>query len=318
MRPRARTRGKAAAVCLAAVLLGGCKWFGKKTVGGEPPKPPVVATVGGEDIYTGDFADALRRIGPSEKINTNTPEGRRAVLDRLIGEKLLYLESRKRGLDKDPEIARILRLFSQQVLVQGLLQRIGKEPVTDEEVRKYYEGHKADFTSSRSRFSLILKRKNPGTSPKEQEKIARKVRELYKKLKGGADFAQLAKKESEDPRSSQEGGDLAYSSLSRWSPKVADAGEKLAVGEISEPIEVAYGWIILKRTEAAQEVAAPISEVKPRIAELIQKARIEKVKEEVRREAEVKVYDNVLAGLEAARGASGPNTSVQGPVENPK
>ncbi|RMG17352.1 MAG: peptidylprolyl isomerase [Bacteroidetes bacterium] len=72
------------------------------------------------------------------------------------------------------------------------------------------------------------------------------IQELYEQLKAGADFAELARKHSDDPNSARNGGDLG---TGRLLPEMEARKLKLGAGEFSEPFTTAFGWHILAVTK---------------------------------------------------------------------
>jgi peptidyl-prolyl cis-trans isomerase SurA len=69
---------------------------------------------------------------------------------------------------------------------------------------------------------------------------------LRDKVKGGADFAVLARAQSQDPGSAPDGGDLGWASPDTYPPEMTQAIEKLEVNDISEPFHSPYGWEIVQ------------------------------------------------------------------------
>ena len=76
-----------------------------------------------------------------------------------------------------------------------------------------------------------------------------RIDSVYALLKAGADFAELAKKESEDPGSAKNGGELPWFGRGRMVPPFEKHAFDLAVGEMSEPFETNYGYHIIKKLE---------------------------------------------------------------------
>src|SRR5690349_23456006 len=68
---------------------------------------------------------------------------------------------------------------------------------------------------------------------------------ILTELKGGADFATLAKEKSKDPGAAQ-GGDLGYFSKEQMVPEFADVAFKMYAGQLSNPVKTQFGWHIIK------------------------------------------------------------------------
>ena len=76
-----------------------------------------------------------------------------------------------------------------------------------------------------------------------------KIDSVYALLKAGADFSELAQKESEDPGSAKKGGELPWFGHGRMVPQFDKVAFELEVGQMSEPFETNYGYHIIKKLE---------------------------------------------------------------------
>ena len=77
------------------------------------------------------------------------------------------------------------------------------------------------------------------------EQALEKAQEIYQRIQGGEDFAELAKEFSEDPASALNGGALGWSTPDQFVPQFAEVMSKSEIGETSEPFESEFGWHIL-------------------------------------------------------------------------
>ena len=289
----------------------------------DAPKPTgeVLATVNGVDIYTDEFLQAARRLPPTSRSGLMQPDNRKKFFEDFVEDKLLYIEAKSRGLQNDEDVARRINEYAERVTIQALRREIQRSPVDDAKIEEYYNANIEEFTQKRGRFSMILKRRPPNRTPEDDKRIESEIKAIYKQLQGGGDFAAIAKKESQEPRSAQVGGDMGFVDLSRWSARVQEEGEKLKVGETSQPFEVGYGWIILRRTEKEKTITAPLSEVKPRIAQRMRVAAVDTFKEDLRGNAKVDVNDKLLYSLDLGMGgarAGAPKVTVSEPDEAAK
>lgn len=88
-----------------------------------------------------------------------------------------------------------------------------------------------------------------GRSPEEAQAQKARIDSIYTLLQGGADFAELARKESEDPGSAAEGGKLPAFGAGMMVPEFEEAAFSLGAGEISKPFATAYGYHIVQTLE---------------------------------------------------------------------
>ncbi len=122
----------------------------------------------------------------------------------------------------------------------------GLEP-TDEEVRNYFEMHRADYekpaTAVLDYIELVKE-----ASPEDEEDIIVRLGELADAVREGEDFAELAKVYSEGP-SAPDGGDLGWFDRARMVPEFTEAAFALDVGEVSEPVKTPFGYHLIKIEE---------------------------------------------------------------------
>ena len=111
----------------------------------------------------------------------------------------------------------------------------------------------------------------PGTSPEGDAMIHEKADSIYEMLQNGADFAQLAKKYSDDKKSGADGGVLPWFRAGRMIPGIADAAFSLKKdGDYSRPVRSMYGWHIVKRL--AIKPVPSFDKLRPKIVEDLKKS----------------------------------------------
>ena len=98
----------------------------------------------------------------------------------------------------------------------------------------------------------------------ENEDDAKKA---YDRVKGGEDFAKVAKELSKDPGSS-DGGDLGWFTKDRMVKEFADAAFAMKPGDISQPVKSQFGWHVIKVEERRTKPVPTFDQVKPQIATL--------------------------------------------------
>jgi hypothetical protein len=112
----------------------------------------VLAKVGARSITLGDFATALERMDPFERMRYQTKDRRQALLDEMINVELLAREAERRGLDRRPETIELVRQFQRDELLAQLrasLPRPADLPAAD--VSRYYQEHKGEFAEPEQR-----------------------------------------------------------------------------------------------------------------------------------------------------------------------
>lgn len=140
----------------------------------------------------------------------------------------------------------------------------GAPKATDQEIQAYYQAHQADYEvpdQARSRHILI---KYPGGAAKTDAEAKAKAEALLKQIQGGADFAELAKKNSEDPGSGAQGGELGFAKPGTMVPEFDKAIFSQKIGETTL-VHTQYGYHILQVEERQTKHSQPLNEVKASI-----------------------------------------------------
>jgi peptidyl-prolyl cis-trans isomerase C len=222
----------------------------------EDAKDPVLARVDGVEIHQSDLALAEADIGSSLP-PVQGDQRRDALLAYLIDVNLLSHAAEVKKIDQNPVFPQKMAFARKKVLVEALLDQESKASVSDKDIKKFYDENLKPQTEVHVRHILV-----------ETEAQAKDV---VAKLKGGADFAQLAKEVSKDP--SSDGGDLGYITKDQVVPEFGEAAFKLDKGKISDPVKSQFGWHVIKVEDKRERKPPPFDAVKDRIKTvLMQKA----------------------------------------------
>jgi peptidyl-prolyl cis-trans isomerase D len=163
----------------------------------------------------------------------------------------------------------------------------------DEDIEDYYQTKIADFRvkkmyQARHILSHVKSSEVEGDASTEEkqkqaeEKAKTRALELLGKVKAGADFGEVAKKHSDDPGSGSQGGSLGEFPKGTMVSAFESALDKLAIGEISEPVLTPFGYHIIKLESRTEERFKPLEEVRE---EVIQSLKKIKARQKVRRTA---------------------------------
>jgi peptidyl-prolyl cis-trans isomerase D len=164
----------------------------------------------------------------------------------------------------------------------------GQVKVTDEEARQYYTQHLSDYRiSDRVKVAHILF-KTAGKAPAEVATIEKKARDVFNQIKGGANFADLAKKYSEDTSASN-GGELGWVVRGQTVKEFEDTAFSMKPGQVSDLIKTVYGIHILKLEDKQMAHLQSFGEVKDSILAELEKQRVA--------DAQDKLADDLLRGL---------------------
>jgi parvulin-like peptidyl-prolyl isomerase len=139
--------------------------------------------------------------------------------------------------------------------------------VSDAETQKYYEDNKETLfkVPDQVKVSHILIQFVPAgatVTDTIRAEAKKKIDDVASQLKNGADFAELAKKYSEDSASAPNGGDIGFVSAGQTVPEFEAAAFALEVGKVSDVVETTYGYHLLKVTEKKASYVQTYDEVK--------------------------------------------------------
>lgn len=237
-------------------------------------KPGVLATVNGTVIpqKTADaFLAEQRAQGQQE-----TAELRAAVREELIRRELLTQEAKRLGLDKKPDIAAQAELSRQAIYIRAYIQDyIKKNPISDEQLKADYDKIKAQLGGKEYKSRHILVEKEDD------------AKAIVANLKKGAKFEELAK-QSKDPGSKENGGDLGWSSGGSYVKPFADALAALEKGKYTEtPVQTEFGYHVILLEDTRPLTPPAFDQIKPQLAQRAQQQLIEKMVGDLRAKAKV-------------------------------
>ena len=163
-----------------------------------------------------------------------------------------------------------------------------KATVTGQQIeRTYNENAERYSTPEQVRASHILI-KSSGAA-EEDATAKKKAEDLLAKVKAGGDFAELAKKNSDDPGSAAKGGDLDFFGRGRMVPEFDKVAFELKPGQISDLVKSQFGYHIIKVTEKRAATSKTLAEVRGQIED--------QLKYEQAQTAAQKLADEVAAEL---------------------
>jgi peptidyl-prolyl cis-trans isomerase D len=135
--------------------------------------------------------------------------------------------------------------------------------VTPQEIQDYYRDNEQQYsTPGQIKASHILLKTGEG---KKEEDVRKRAEALLAKAKSGADFAELAKANSEDDSNKDKGGDLGFFGKGSMVPEFEQAAFALEPGQTSDVVKTSYGFHIIKLTEKQAESKKAIDEVRTQI-----------------------------------------------------
>ncbi|HKS25224.1 MAG TPA: peptidylprolyl isomerase [Thermoanaerobaculia bacterium] len=232
-----------------------------------PPAGNVIMRVNGEPITENEFSAAFASMPAELQQQFANEQGKKAFADQMVKMKVLEQEARRRKLTQDPGVAGQIAANQTEVLAGAAVQKL-VEKVTPAEVQKFYNENQQRLQTVELSHIVIayqggmIPPKSGGPAP-DQQTAMNKALQIYQQLKEGANFSDLAKRESDDTASGVRGGLLGPVGPGMLPQELDARVMSLKEGEISPAIPSRYGIHIFK---AGKRQAQPLSEVQDRLA----------------------------------------------------
>jgi len=234
-----------------------------------------VATVNGKPIPAAKVDQVVKQVVAQGKA-TDSPQLRDAIKKDLIGREVLIQEADKQGIGTRPEVKNAIDNARQSIIINAMLaDYIKKNPVKDADITAEYNKFKAQVGDKEYHARHIL------VATEDEAKA------IIAKLKGGAKFEELAK-QSKDPGSANNGGDLDWANPASFVPEFSKAMTSLQKGAITEtPVKTQYGYHVIKLEDTRAAKIPPLEEVKQQVAEQLQQRKLATYREQLMNKAKI-------------------------------
>jgi parvulin-like peptidyl-prolyl isomerase len=211
-------------------------------------------------------------------------------------------------VDQQSPYKQRLEFLRLQTLAQGYVENYRtKITVTDDEVAKFYEGAKANYTQAKLQVILVGYSATPakeGEKKKLTEAEAEaKAKDLVTQLRGGADFKKLVDAHSDDVASKAKGGDFGtIRKTDQIPPELSKAIFSLKAGEFSDPVKQPNGFYIFR---VAEYTSQSLDELKPTLNSQLKDQKFQEWLKSTQDTVEVKIDDPAFFGQKPAEPAPG-------------
>jgi len=254
-------------------LSAGCKKTPADPAKQGADAPTVIAEFDGGKLTAEDLNYAIPHLAPMVQQQLQDPAQKEQLVSKVAEFMALASAAREKGYDKDPETKAMIDFYINQILAQTYFTKeiepqVAKVAVSDEEVKKYYDENKAEFSSGKMKARHIL-------VDTEEE-----ARALHAKVVAAPDtFSTVAKEKSKCP-SSANGGNLDWFDRGQMAPEFESVAFALNKGQISEPFQSRFGWHIVIADDKTEVDATPFEEVKEGIKQKMLAEKKEKISED--------------------------------------
>ncbi len=234
-----------------------------------------VAIVNGKAVPQSRVDALVQQVTNSGK--QVTPEMQGQIKEEVIAREVFMQEAQVRGLDTTADYKTQLELARQTILIRSLFADYQKNnPIADEDIKAEYDKFVAANSGKEYKARHILVEKED------------KAKAIIAQLKRGAKFEDIAKKESKDPGSGANGGDLDWANPSNYVKEFSEALMGLQKGKMTEtPVKTQFGYHIIRLDDIRDAKLPKFEDVKPQVAQQMQQQRMAKFQETLRAKAKV-------------------------------
>jgi peptidyl-prolyl cis-trans isomerase C len=249
----------------AAALIAAAPWAAAQNV----------AIVNGKAVPTARVEALAQQVAASGRPVDDTV--RAQLKEEVVLREIFMQEAQKRGIAATADYKTQMELARQTIMIRALFADYQKKnPVTDAELKAEYDKFAAANAGQEFRARHIL-------VEKEDEAKA-----IITSIKGGASFEDIAKKQSKDPGSGANGGDLDWAAAGSYVAEFSEAMVKLGKGQMTDaPVKSQFGWHIIRVDDVRQAQLPNFDEVKPQIAQQMQQQKLSAFQQNLREKAKV-------------------------------
>lgn len=211
-------------------------------------EPVIAKIIYSEDendtITLEDWETELSALSSENQRWSRTPQGREELLQRLLRRKALARIAQARDFGKRPSVEASLQEIRPHIAAKVLAMDELKDvdPIVDEEIKNNRDA----YEESRMEIAHIMIRVGADASGSEVATAEAKIKDLYDQITKSADFAKLAKENSEDPNTAPEGGKVGEVGKGELVRPMAEAAFALKEGEVSQPVRTMFGFHLIK------------------------------------------------------------------------
>lgn len=260
---------------------------GSDPVAAQQPSPlpavaagPAVARLGNQQVSPEELQALLATVPAQTREQLR---GNREALERWIrarlAEKAVLEQADAQGWAQRPDVARQTRAATEQIVFRDYLRSVSQVPAeypSAAELQQAYDAGKANWqTPALYRVSQIFLGVSDAANV---ETVRKQAAELSKKAQSApADFAALATQYSQDRVTAERGGDTGLQPLQQLVPEVRGAVARLKVGAVSDPVQSAAGFHVIKLTEQQPARTATLEELRDQLAQALRAQRQEQI-----------------------------------------
>jgi parvulin-like peptidyl-prolyl isomerase len=241
----------------------------------------VIAQHGAITLSADDIRQLLASADPAVRANMQrNPDALTNLVRQRLVQLILLQEARDKKWDQRPEVIAAANQARDAVVISSYLSSVSAPAAdypTDADVQAAYDANKSRFILPRQYQLAQIFIAVPATAPKGADDTAhKKMLDLRTQAaRPRADFAALARSNSQDHASADKGGVLGWLPETQLAPEIKSAVAGMQEDSVSDPIRMADGWHLLKLLGTRPASTAPLSDVKTSLVDALRKQRVQ-------------------------------------------
>jgi parvulin-like peptidyl-prolyl isomerase len=265
---------RAVPLLLAAMLV---------TAADVPPDADLVAQRGDVRLTVTELQEVLSSLDPTARAQVTATQ---QSLTNFVRERVLNMailaDAKAKQWDTRPDVVRKIAEMRDAVITQTYLTSLmppDQAYPSNAEIAAAYESNKSRLVLPRQyHIAQIVLTVKQGATAGEEEEVHKKASSLRTQaVRPNADFAELARRNSQEPQSAAKGGDIGWLQEPAMIPVVREAVSGLIESGISQPVRASDGWHILKLLAMKPAGTIPLQDARPQIVAALRQARTQRL-----------------------------------------
>jgi parvulin-like peptidyl-prolyl isomerase len=264
----------------AALIILTVPWVGPPALAADP-----LARAGAVELSVEELRAAVELLPAQDQaVLAKDPALLSQFARAILTRKALLAEATAKKFDQQPAVKAQLDRVREQALNDLYLDSVSQPPAgypSDAEVLAAYDANKAALEIPRQfQVAQIYVAAPKGADKAAEEKAKKKVDDVTKKLRAkGADFAAVARAESEDAQTAAKGGEIGWLTEAQMVPGIRATATTLAKDAVSEPVRLDDGWHVLKVLDTKAAGPRPLAGVREALVTQLRAARARELRQ---------------------------------------
>lgn len=248
----------------------------------------VLGKAGDLELKAGDLRKSLKTLSEAERAALRRePASLNQYVRALIIQQAVLREAAASGWDKNPVVEERMRLMRDGIVASTYLESIAQAPEgypTEADLKAAYDANRTALALPKSwRLAQIFVTDpvpegiDPATAEASANAATKLARVRQALAQPGADFAELAVKESDEPASAARGGEIGWLYEPQIHPAVRAALPSMQLNQVSEPLRMPDGWHFVRVLDIREAYTPTLDQIRDSLAQRLraERARLE-------------------------------------------